>query len=464
MSDLFGCVPPESFRIFTGRHALAAEAALLRLCATHFGEMSAEMPLRDQVKHSIAAAIDGLPVPVGPGTDDEPAIATPDYLYLKMREGGWLNEESDRWLTRAVMPEGHRRLMAVLRDLKEDVAKSFTGLVSQVSSLIDAAADDPTMHATNIDAAWQTAVGFRRHMVAIDAALGAVSRRLKASESMDETVDLFFADFVDRILVKDWAKIMSQNNPWRSRHKITSAVRGILGSADSLEKAAAAYVDAGHAPNAGEAETLIRRRLAEISTSLDDIERLRARIEEGQTSIEGRIRDVLRFIGRNPATAREKINACLSELAKLPDHVEMPCALPFLHVLEPIGESRFPDAREPMAPPEARTLRRKPEDPYRRRFIEDCRAFDQISKPGLRQAFAYLETNGEGDGELLAPTAAAEWFVWRYIALLALTGRGDTVEGWSLAPADGIAVCRYGGIPNFIATRTAGAGEAEIAS
>jgi hypothetical protein len=61
MSDLFGCVLPEAFRIFTGRHALAAEAALLRLCATHFDEMALENPQRDQVKNSIAAAIEGLP-------------------------------------------------------------------------------------------------------------------------------------------------------------------------------------------------------------------------------------------------------------------------------------------------------------------------------------------------------------------------------------------------------------------
>ncbi len=51
----------------------------------------------------------------------------------------------------------------------------------------------------------------------------------------------------------------------------------------------------------------IRRRLAEISTSFDDIERLRVRIDQGQVGIEGRIRDILRFIGRNPATIRERV-------------------------------------------------------------------------------------------------------------------------------------------------------------
>jgi hypothetical protein len=116
MSDLFGCVPPEAFKIFTSRHALAAEAALLRLCATHFGEMALENPERDQVKNSIAAAIEGMPTPpaaVGEPDGDEPEAASSDYLYLKMREGGWLVEESDRWLIRVTMPEGYRRLMTV---------------------------------------------------------------------------------------------------------------------------------------------------------------------------------------------------------------------------------------------------------------------------------------------------------------------------------------------------------------
>lgn len=79
MSDLFGCVPPEAFKIFTGRHASAAEAALLRLCATHFGEMALENPERDQVKNSIAAAIEGMPAPplaAGEDDGDEPEAAS----------------------------------------------------------------------------------------------------------------------------------------------------------------------------------------------------------------------------------------------------------------------------------------------------------------------------------------------------------------------------------------------------
>jgi len=458
VSDLFGCVPPEAFRIFTGRHAVAAEAALLRLCATHFGEMTLENPDRDQVKNSIAAAIDGLPMPAGTedGIDgDEPEIASSDYLYLKMREGGWLVEESERWLIRVSMPEGHRRLMTVLRELKENIAKSFTGLVSQVSSLIDAAVDNPTMHATNIDAAWQTAIGFRRHMVAIDSALSAVSKRLNNAEGTDDTVNLFFAEFVDRILIRDWTKILSSNNPWRSRHHVTRAVRSILGAEDAMKMAVAAYVEAGHAQDVSEGEALIKRRLSEISSAFEDIETLRVRIDQGQVSIEGRIRDMLRFIGRNPATIREKLEACLAELSLLEDYVELPCGLPFLNVLEPVGESRFPEAREPLPPPEARVLRPRVEDPFRRRYVEDCRAFDLVSKPGVRAATAYLNRREGNDGISLAPERSEDWFVWRYIALLARTGRCDKLPGFSLMRADGIASCRFGSLPNFTVVKKA---------
>ncbi len=60
---------------------------------------------------------------------------------------------------------------------------------------------------------------------------------------------------------------------------------------------------------------------------------------------------------------------------------------------------------------------------------------------------------GGGDAVTLAPANAKDWFTWRYIALLALTGRGRRIKGWLLAPAEGVATCRYGELPNFTATR-----------
>ena len=74
-------------------------------------------------------------------------------------------------------------------------------------------------------------------MAGIDAALVSVTRRLNAAEGMDDTVDVFFAEFVNRILIRDWTKILSQNNPWRSRHHVTRAVREILGSKAAIEQA-----------------------------------------------------------------------------------------------------------------------------------------------------------------------------------------------------------------------------------
>ena len=131
--------------------------------------------------------------------------ASSDYLYVsdKYVEGGWFVEESDRWSIRVTLRRRLSRLMTVLRDLKEQrVAKSFTGLVSQVS-FPDRRGRRPSDDATtNIDAAWHgrrisTPHGRHRRSAAVrDAALN-------AAEGMDVLVDVFFAEFVERNLIRD---------------------------------------------------------------------------------------------------------------------------------------------------------------------------------------------------------------------------------------------------------------------
>src|SRR6202012_5536167 len=108
------------------------------------------------------------------------------------------------------------------------------------------------------------------------------------------------------------------------------------------------------------------------------------------------------------------VESCLEELSNLEDHVELPCVLPLLNCLEPVGESRFPEAREPLPAPEPRVLRRPPADPYRKRFIQDCRSFYFASEPTAGHALAYLGSKVGGDAVALAPANAKEWFTWRY--------------------------------------------------
>ena len=109
----------------------------------------------------------------------------------------------------------------------------------------------------------------------------------------------------------------------------------------------AAYVEAGHAATEAEAETLIRRRLAESRSRSTTSSVFASRIDQGQVGIEGRIRVILRFIGRNPAAIRERVESCLEELAHLDDHVELPSRPAPSELPRAGGKSRFPRGRSP---------------------------------------------------------------------------------------------------------------------
>jgi hypothetical protein len=217
MSDtLFGCIPDSVFRVFVGRHARAAEMVLTRLRSSFFGDFASELPEREAVKASISAALVGyVPPPPDEGAEGEAAELGTEYFYARLREAGWLTEDVDKWRTWIDMPMACRRLLSLLELLREETARSFTGLVSEVSTLVNAAAGEPARYGTNIDGAFRTAAAFRQRMSEIDSGVASVARRLAASERMDDAVAIFFSDFVEK-RIADWSGEMTRNNPWRS--------------------------------------------------------------------------------------------------------------------------------------------------------------------------------------------------------------------------------------------------------
>jgi hypothetical protein len=442
---LFGTVPSSAFRMFVGRHASVAEHVLLRLRAAYFGDFGSPLPERDAVKRSIELAISQVvPTPGAADADDgEPDLGV-EYFYGKLREAGWLTEENERWRTWVDMPPGCRRLIAVLELLKEESTRSFTGLVSEVSTLIDAVLSHPERYATNVDGAARVAAAFRQRIAQIDAGLAEFARQLDVAENVNAQIGLFFADFL-RTKIADWAGVMAKNNPWRSRNNIANSARALRQEPELLQQASLAYMEAGHATDAAQAELAIIARLDEIDQCFEDIERLRLRIEERQRAVETRLGNILRYIGRNPALTRQRVADALAALGRLPEDAELPVSFRLLNNAAPFGEALLAEAREPLEPGVKTPLRRNVPDPLHREYLNICREFDQLTSPGKRRLSAWLDmAQARGDA---MPQTAAEWFAWRRIAMLA---QWDAKIGpWRLRKSGTPAQSRYGALPGF---------------
>ena len=418
MAGLFGCIPLDAFRVFVGDNALLAETVLLRLRSSLFGEFSGASPEREDVKRAITAALTDcgrLVHSEGGHGDLSPGVGT-EYLYAKLRDAGWLVEDTAFWRVYVDMPQWGRRLLAILDSLKEEVTRSFTGLVSEVSTLINAALDEPARHATNIDGAARVAASFRQLMAAIDTGIAEFAGELDEVESLDDAIVQFFTDYLSN-KIADWAQVMAINNPWKSRNNITGAIRNLRRNTEALESAAKGYAEARHAATPEEAEFKILARLDDIERCLDDIERLRARIEDRQRQVENRISNILRYIGRNPALSRERISSALKALSHLSDGDEIEVKFPLVDFVEPYGEAAFPEIRTALPVGSQKALRKKAPDPYFESYMRACRDFDRDIAPGPRQLIGWLDK--VKDRQTLEPRSAREWFVWRAIALLA---------------------------------------------
>lgn len=430
--------------MFVGRHAASVEVVLLRLRSAFFGDFGIDKPEREAVKRAIAAALEEcVPLVRAQGDEEEPDLSV-DYLYARLRETGWLTEEEERWRIWVDMPPDCRRLIAMLAFLKEESAKSFTGLVSEVSTLLNAVIASPDRYVTNVDGAGRVAIAFRQRMAEIDANLSAFSRNLDNVARMDEAVLLFFNEFVHTRIV-DWAVVMERNNPWRSRSSISGATRRLRRDHELMQKAACAYARAGHADDETQAEMSILARLDDIEKCFDDIERLRVKIEARQQAVENRLGNVLRYIGRNPAQSRQYTTQALAALGKLPDTGLMALTFRFTCHVSPFGDAVFADAREVFTPSIRKALRRHRPDPLYQDYLAACRAFDRLTSPSPRRLAAWLElADGRGDAD---PLSVSEWFAWRRCALLA---QFDVkLDGWRLKRTDQIARCRYGALPGF---------------
>lgn len=457
MAGLFGCIPLDAFRVFVGDHAPVAEAILLRLRTSFFGEFSGAPPEREDIKRAITATLTdygGTARTAGNDGDQqtETAEANVEYLYGRLRDAGWLIEEPERWRVFVDMPLWGRRLLGLLESLKEEITRSFTGLVSEVSTLINATIDDPKRHATNIDGAARVASSFRQLMATIESGIAEFSRTLDHVESLDEAIIQFFTDFLSA-KVADWAQVMAVNNPWRSRNNIANAIRHFKRSPTALTAAAAGYAEARHAETTEAAELKILARLDDIERCLDDIERLRARIEDRQRLVEDRISNILRYIGRNPALSRERIAAALGALSQLGDGEEIEVSFRVLDFVEPYGEVAFPEIREALPIASQRALHKKEPDPLFQVYTRACRDFDRDIAPGPRQLIEWLDRASER--QTLAPQSAREWFAWRAVALRARP-EGMQLGRFRIRRTADPARCKYGSLAGFEIVREDG--------
>lgn len=130
------------------------------------------------------------------------------------------------------------------------------------------------------------------------AALRDIDTQILASDSLERRLQHYFEDFVEQVLLRDYAAISTTSHPYRFRHRIFQALQELEDSPVEISVLAEAYHEARLAPSIGGAREVVFDDLMKIRRVFDRIEDAFARIQQYRGRLEARLRNTVRYAGR----------------------------------------------------------------------------------------------------------------------------------------------------------------------
>ncbi len=225
-------------------------------------------------------------------------IARSRQIYNRLVATGWLEEARYGLKITVDMPAGAMRLAEFLCSMRDGASEQLGGLVAEVRNAIEAVRAAPAERALGLNKAAQDAAAFGRYLRSVLSALREVDHKVLSAENVGDRLRHYFEDFIERVLLRDYAAIATTAHPYRFRHSILRAVDELEGSEADLDRMAGAYLEARLAQDPGSARALVADDLASIRRVFDSIEEAFRRIQQHRGRLETRLRNVVRYAGR----------------------------------------------------------------------------------------------------------------------------------------------------------------------
>ncbi len=245
------------------------------------------------------------------------AMARARHIYNRLLVTGWLEETRYGLRVTLDMPPGAMRLAEFLCSLREGLSEQLGGLVIEVKNALEAVRLNPTENAPGLNKAARDAASFGRYLRSVLSALREVDRQILESESVGDRLRYYFEDFVERLLLQDYAAIATTSHPYRFRHRIYAALDAIEDSVVDMGALAEAYLAARLARDLTAARETVFDDLMRIRRVFERIEEAFGRIQQHRSRLETKLRNTVRYAGRRGSGFLQRSEAVLMRLDML---------------------------------------------------------------------------------------------------------------------------------------------------
>lgn len=306
---LFNRLPDEIFKPLAGPNKHLFEEVLLSLFRYFSDEdlaYEAAFPRRGMVKEVIEELLarkgrllhiiqeDDY---VGEPLKDTPGLAA-DYMYRRLVQTGWLEEENDGYNVNVLMPPHSSLLLEALEGVAHAEKKNYGSTIASINVQLEAIANHPETHGHAFIEVVRAAKDFTRHLQNIFSGLRGFQELITRQHSPKLALSTFFDDFVETLLISDYKSLQAENNPFRHRANILNLLLYIEHSVDAMSTLAKVYQEDKNI-SVSQARDKVLSDLHFITRVFRSVDRRLDAIDLYRMRLESRVAEMVRYMDRN---------------------------------------------------------------------------------------------------------------------------------------------------------------------
>jgi hypothetical protein len=445
---LFGYLPETLFKPLSGPKKHVYARLLMRLYERVYSARILETPLREEVVKQIEIGLSEFGIgSMGDLSEGDPeedqTTSQAHYLaYYRLRDTGWLTEETEKWRTYVDMNPDAFMVLGAITDFGNSRVR-IAGAVVDVKNNLEAAFREPETMAQGLANAHDTAARFARSMRRILAGMREIEDRILGNPNAAAILRTFFQDFVDGLLIADYKQLKTSNNPYRQRRTIASLAGDMLADAGLVGKISRAYIEQGVMAAGATIVTAEERVIAElgkIKSVFEDVGPFMDKIEDFRDRLERRIRTTVHYMDVMGEGSAERIVRLIEQLSKIgSDEVEIRLRSPDVGL--PITSLALYTPPPPKAPPERTRFKVPKQDPYLRAYVQATTEFDRMVRVTDQKLLEFARRQMQGRDRVSSGEIEIEsipdLFAYRALPNLAAVGRSVRLGEFTITIEEG---------------------------
>lgn len=220
------------------------------------------------------------------------------YVYKRLIDTGWLEEEEDGYQINVLMPPHASLLLEALESVAHAEKKNYGSTVASINLQLEAIVNHPENHAHAFIEVVRATRDFTRHLQNIFSGIRGFQETITRQHNPKLALSTFFDEFVETILISDYKSLQAENNPFRHRSNVLQQLLYIEYDVKVLSSLTKIY-QADKNLNEVQAKDRVLQDIHFIARVFRSVDRRLDAIDLYRMRLESRVAEMVRYMDRN---------------------------------------------------------------------------------------------------------------------------------------------------------------------